>query len=79
MLPNTPILSLKALTWVRDNHGLFDYETLELKKKTLELKGNCKIVRCGCNVGILGEVDTSEGEEIEEIADIKVQDGGIRF
>lgn len=75
MLPNTSALSLKALTWIRDNHGLFDYETLELNKNTLEIKSDCKLIRYGYNIGVFGEVDTSEGEEIEPIANIKLEDG----
>lgn len=76
MLPNTPTLSLKALTWVRDTHGLFDYETLELNKNTLEIRGNCKLVRYGHEVALLDQTNVSKSLEL--LADIRLQDGTHR-
>eukprot|EP00826_Nyctotherus_ovalis_P051292 TRINITY_DN6402_c0_g1_i8.p3 TRINITY_DN6402_c0_g1~~TRINITY_DN6402_c0_g1_i8.p3 ORF type:complete len:105 (+),score=8.15 TRINITY_DN6402_c0_g1_i8:178-492(+) len=73
-----PTLSLKALTWIRDNHGLFDYETLELNKNTLEMRGSSRLVRCGYNVGTEGEVDASSGEQIEPLANVQLLDGTVR-
>lgn len=72
-----PTLSLKALTWIRDNHGLFDYETLELNKNTLELRESCRLVRCGHSVGTEGEVDVSTGDRVEPLASLQLLDGTV--
>lgn len=38
-------LSLKAFTWARDSHGLFDYEELQSDRKTFNTSDVCYVVR----------------------------------
>lgn len=38
--PNHPYsVSLKVMTWVRDSHGLFDYEAREVHQADFKVKG----------------------------------------
>jgi hypothetical protein len=39
-----PII-IETETWKRDSHGLFDYETHDVIRKTLKASGNSKIYR----------------------------------
>ncbi len=36
---------MKGITWSRDSHGLFDYESRHLTKKTMKTINPVKIVR----------------------------------
>ncbi len=36
---------MKGITWSRDSHGLFDYESRHLCKKSMKAGQNSKIVR----------------------------------
>jgi len=36
---------MKGITWSRDSHGLFDYESRHLTKKTMKTNGPSQIVR----------------------------------
>lgn len=36
---------MKGLTWTRQSHGLFDYESSSIKKKDLKLSASRQIVR----------------------------------
>jgi hypothetical protein len=38
---------MKALTWTRESHGLFDYESSSIKKKDLKFDASTQIVRIG--------------------------------
>lgn len=59
------VLRIKALTWIRDSHGLFDYETFQLVKNSLSVSSECTLVRRGMEVGILAasaaDVDATVG------------------
>lgn len=47
---------MKGITWSRDSHGLFDYESRHLTKKTLKASNEALIVRSG-NELILSQWD----------------------
>lgn len=36
---------LRGVTWIRDSHGLFDYESKSINKKSLKTQNMGKIVR----------------------------------
>jgi hypothetical protein len=36
---------LRGVTWIRDSHGLFDYESKSITKKSLRTQQQSKIVR----------------------------------
>ena len=38
---------MKGITWSRDSHGLFDYESRHLTKKTLKASQESMIMRSG--------------------------------
>ena len=38
---------MKGITWSRDSHGLFDYESRHLTKKTLKASFESMIIRFG--------------------------------
>jgi len=38
---------MKGITWSRDSHGLFDYESKHLTKKTMRTQEAISIVRQG--------------------------------
>lgn len=45
--PNLPrnYLLLKASTWQRDSHELFDYESPNLRRKTIEIHSSVSLIR----------------------------------
>jgi hypothetical protein len=78
---NSRRLSIKALTWLRDSHGLFDYESFQLTKNTLRAENCCVIARCGTEVRVISETeaeqveDPSCGEKFDKLAAIKYENG----
>eukprot|EP00826_Nyctotherus_ovalis_P014801 TRINITY_DN14153_c0_g1_i12.p1 TRINITY_DN14153_c0_g1~~TRINITY_DN14153_c0_g1_i12.p1 ORF type:complete len:172 (+),score=39.62 TRINITY_DN14153_c0_g1_i12:100-615(+) len=64
-------LSLKALTWVRNSHGLFNYEAFEVMKTALKLESNCTLGRAGNEVCLCSGL---QGEVAEKIAKVHVKD-----
>lgn len=42
-LPNS--VFLRGVTWMRDSHGLFDYESRSINKKSLKTHTPGKIIR----------------------------------
>lgn len=36
---------MKGITWTRDSHGLFDYETRHPNKTELDTQISCKLIR----------------------------------
>ena len=44
---------MKAVTWQKDSHGLFDYETKSLSVKKHRVEASCKVSREGLKVLIL--------------------------
>eukprot|EP00826_Nyctotherus_ovalis_P015357 TRINITY_DN14358_c0_g2_i1.p1 TRINITY_DN14358_c0_g2~~TRINITY_DN14358_c0_g2_i1.p1 ORF type:complete len:174 (-),score=29.33 TRINITY_DN14358_c0_g2_i1:321-842(-) len=77
MLPNSSLLSVKALTWLRSTSGLFDYDTLQLNKNTLESISDCRIIRCKNEVSVLMEPKPFSSEEVETLAHVQSRDGTI--
>lgn len=41
------IILMKGITWARDSHGLFDYESRHLTKKTMKTEQEIIIMRHG--------------------------------
>jgi hypothetical protein len=55
---------LRGVTWIRDSHGLFDYESKSISKKScktaapskiVRIENDIEIVQLGKNVQELGE------------------------
>ena len=47
------IILMKGITWSRDSHGLFDYESKHLTKKTMRTTETVCIVRRGNELSMI--------------------------
>ena len=65
------------MTWVRSTNELFDYDALQLNRKTLNVCGNCTLIRHKNEVSVLMEPLSSINKEIELLAYIQLQNGTI--
>lgn len=45
---------LRGVTWMRDSHGLFDYESKSINKKSLKTSSFGKIVRVTNDIELIG-------------------------
>ena len=54
---------MKAVTWQKDSHGLFDYETKSLSVKKYRVDAACKIYRNGIIFIWLGRARNNPGGE----------------
>eukprot|EP00826_Nyctotherus_ovalis_P060092 TRINITY_DN8406_c0_g1_i7.p1 TRINITY_DN8406_c0_g1~~TRINITY_DN8406_c0_g1_i7.p1 ORF type:complete len:170 (+),score=16.35 TRINITY_DN8406_c0_g1_i7:180-689(+) len=73
-IKSLPTVTVKALTWLRDSHGLFDYESFQLVKNTLQVEGDCLIVRRGDEVRAVKKHEA--GYEDERLASVACLNGG---
>lgn len=39
------VLLMRIVTWLRDSHALFDYESRQIQKKNLKIDNSCKFLR----------------------------------
>lgn len=69
-------LNVKALTWLRDSHGLFDYESFQLTKNSLNICSPCSLIRSDGEVRMLScpTLDPTLGD-IETIGTITSSNG----
>lgn len=68
------VLSVKALTWLRDSHGLFDYENFQLAKSSVNVSSGCNLIRCGNDIRTLTFPALGD---YETIGNIKVIEGNL--
>ena len=54
---------MKGITWARDSHGLFDYESRNLTKKTLKVESEIMIQR---SVNEVNQFGYSRSEPFEK-------------
>ena len=52
---------LRAVTWMRDSHGLFDYESKSINKKSMKTNSQGKIVRIGNDIELV-DINRNENE-----------------
>jgi hypothetical protein len=57
-----PKLLMRVVTWLRDSHALFDYESRQIQKKNLKIEKSCKFVRVDNDVKTMNPTE-SLGEE----------------
>ena len=48
-----PDIKINATTWTRESHGLFDFEGVEIERKTFKVRGNLRITRDESDVQIV--------------------------
>lgn len=66
---------MKSLTWTRESHGLFDYESKSIKKKDLKASEGGKLIRTGDTVEFVQEApDPEDEEESTVLFDLSQQD-----
>jgi hypothetical protein len=69
---NQIYLKFQAKTWGRDSHGLFDYESTQIRQNLLIIPQNCKIIRKKNDVKQMpdsSELDLEDRELCKVIAD----------
>jgi hypothetical protein len=52
------VVLMKGITWSRDSHGLFDYESRHLTKKTMKTNGPSQIIRKNNDLDLNGYENT---------------------
>jgi len=72
--PSKAVLSVKTLTWLRDSHGLFDYENLQSAKNSVNISSECCLIRCGNEIRTLTFPALGE---YESIGKIKINEGNF--
>jgi hypothetical protein len=76
---------VKALTWPRDSHGLFDYENFQNIRNTLKIEGNCVLARSESAVKVVTESEHIEalpspgGERMTKLAACTSSNGSSYF
>lgn len=60
------VLLMRIVTWLRDSHALFDYESRQIQKKNLKIDSSCKFLRSKDEVKTV-----AVHQKIEEDADTK--------
>ena len=71
---------MKGITWSRDSHGLFDYESRHLTKKTMKSQNPSKIVRKQNELEILNLDKARDDSEQDQKPLLNIiNDNGKRF
>jgi hypothetical protein len=39
------VLLMRIVTWLRDSHALFDYESRQIQKRNLKIENSCNFLR----------------------------------
>lgn len=70
-------MQIKAKTWSRDSHGLFDYENNQVKSTTLNIESNGSITRKDSDVNFVmgNEMANILSLECIELAKIILENG----
>jgi len=73
--PEKPSVELKSSTWLRESHGLFDYESTDVVRKTVYLSHACTVQRKETDVLIQPPVpgQPSSNGEVEPLARLIVR------
>ena len=79
------VLNIDTITWTRDSHGLFDYESNRVTRFTQPLAENVDLARSGNDVRVLADLEGPESErlvksvtESEELECLRGENGRIR-
>jgi hypothetical protein len=72
---------MKATTWSRESHGLFDYESQYVSKKNLKAYSSAKIIRIKNDIHLVTDCvnEKSLSENSKTLAYLKHQDGKYCF
>lgn len=72
---------LRGVTWVRDSHGLFDYESKSITKKSLKTQSFGKIVRTNNDIELvpLNRQESNMGTDPQTLLQIKGDGSKFHF
>jgi hypothetical protein len=71
---------VKVVTWSRDSHGLFDYESKNVTKDTLSATSSCKLIRAGEEVRIVNDLNEQEcNDEVKILCNINYREGKVHI
>ena len=57
-------LSIKAVTWSRDSHGLYDYESRNVQKRMMQATNSCYLYRVGTDIQqVFSLSESNQGED----------------
>eukprot|EP00357_Protocruzia_adherens_P031901 CAMPEP_0115045900 /NCGR_PEP_ID=MMETSP0216-20121206/48445_1 /TAXON_ID=223996 /ORGANISM="Protocruzia adherens, Strain Boccale" /LENGTH=584 /DNA_ID=CAMNT_0002428911 /DNA_START=43 /DNA_END=1797 /DNA_ORIENTATION=+ len=78
MRKSTTTVVMKSNTWTRDSHGLYDYESRSVVKKSLKATTSSYMVRRGDNIDLQPErtIDPNEGDT-KIIGHLEYDDGNF--
>jgi hypothetical protein len=65
---------LRGVTWIRDSHGLFDYESKSINKKSLKTQNQGKIVRIENDIELL-KADVKIEENMQVLLQLRGDPG----
>ena len=68
------LLTVDSVTWSRDSHGLFDYESKKILQNTHTLKANAKLLRQGNDTVLMLGLEEPMPSELAPLVKIR-QDG----
>lgn len=72
---------MKGITWARDSHGLFDYESRHLQKNSMKTNNQCSLRRVNNDIEIQPydprpvQPPVVEGSDIRYLLNIVNEDG----
>lgn len=72
---------LRGVTWMRDSHGLFDYESRSINKKSLKTHTFGKIVRFNNDIDLHNIDKNMEeiGPDAQALLEIKMDDSKLEI
>eukprot|EP00742_Colponemidia_sp_Colp-10_P000398 GILJ01000436.1.p1 GENE.GILJ01000436.1~~GILJ01000436.1.p1 ORF type:complete len:419 (-),score=28.51 GILJ01000436.1:210-1466(-) len=68
---------LKAMTWARDSHGLFDYESRHVAKQNLRTSQSGRIVRSGNDLQVVSDFAPDPADSSRTLARLSYKDGNF--
>jgi hypothetical protein len=68
-------LTIKTVTWARDSHGLYDYESHHIEKKQLQVSTPCIISRSGTEISQTPSPSSPRTPEENPLCSIDVSEG----
>ena len=73
------LVFMRGVTWIRDSHGLFDYESRSINKKSFKIQGQGKVVRMSNDVDFyqLHKKDEDIGLEAQTLFLLKQEPEGF--
>lgn len=64
---------MRGVTWLRDSHGLFDYESRSINKKSMKTVNQAKIIRVNNDISLeaLNKIEKESPTDSQTLLQIK--------